>query len=78
MKFAVEKHKIGEDPVLYLKSILNNYNSLVQWKILAQICSYTTLFNDNLKDGLQIFMMLVEAEENKMVHSDLILVKNVC
>lgn len=78
MKFAVEKHKIGEDPVIYLKSILNNYDSLIQWKILAQICSYTILFTDNLKYGLQIFMMLVEAEEKKMIHSDLILVNNVC
>lgn len=77
MKFAVEKHKIGEDPVLHLTSILNNYDSPTQWKILAQICSYTILFYDNLKDGLKIFMMLVEAEENKMIHSDLILVKNV-
>lgn len=76
MKIAVEKHNMGKDPVQYLMSVLNDYDYLAQWKILAQICSYTILFNDDLKAGVKIFMMLVEAEENEMIHSDLILVRN--
>lgn len=77
MKLAVEKHNRSEDPVPYLLSLLKNYNnSLMQWKILAQLCSYVVLFQNNLKDGIKYFKLLVEAVQNEIVSDDLILVRH--
>lgn len=76
LKLAVEKHNYGKDPVPFLLSILTNHEYQTQWKIFAQICSYTILFNNNLELGVKYFMMLVEAEQNGLINSDLILVRN--
>lgn len=75
LKIAREKHNMGEDPVPYLKSMLCTYNCHTQWKIVAQICSYTVLFSDDLKIGVEYFMLLVEADQNGMINKDLILVR---
>lgn len=75
LKIAREKHNKGEDPVPYLKSKLFTYNCLTQWKIVSQICSYFVLFSDNLKTGVEYFVLLVEADQNKMINKDLILVR---
>lgn len=76
LKLAIEKHNCGKDPVPFLLGILTNHERQIQWKIFAQICSYTILFNDNLELGIKYFMMLVEAEQNGLINSDLILVRN--
>jgi hypothetical protein len=77
LKVAVEKHNRNEDPVPYLLNLLkNNDNNLMQWKILAQICSYVVLFHNNLEDGVKYFKLLVEAVQNEFASEDLILVRN--
>lgn len=76
LKLAVEKHSYGRDPVPFLLGVLTSHEYQIQWKIFAQICSYTILFNDNLELGMKYFMMLVEAEQNGLINSDLILVMN--
>lgn len=74
MKYAVGKHNNGEDPLPYLLAVMIHYEGQMQWKILAQICSYTILFSKDLEIGVDYFMMLVEAEQNGFINSDLILV----
>lgn len=77
MKSAVEKHIKNEDPVPYLLSLLkNNNNNLMQWKILAQICSYVVLFQGNIEDGVKYFKLLVEAVQKEKTYNYLILVRN--
>lgn len=75
-KLALEKHNRGEDPIPYLIGLLDSYDNQTQWEIIAQICSYVILFNNNFKYGVDYFMMLVEAQELGEVKSDLILVRN--
>lgn len=77
MKLAIEKHNRSEDPIPYLLNLLKiNDNCFMQWKILAQICSYVILFHNNLEDGVKYFKLLVEAVQNEFASEDLILVRN--
>lgn len=70
MKIIVEKHRNGEDAVPYLSDLLPKYNEHYQWKIMAQICSYTILFTKNLRASAEQFLMLIE--EYNTSFSDLI------
>lgn len=72
LKSIVKKHKNGEDPVPYLMELVLKYNGHDRCKILAQICSYTILFTNNLKYGIERFMTLIEHPE--IAKDDLILV----
>lgn len=61
----VKKHANGKDALPYLTDLLNNntYNSNEKCKILAQICSYTLLFKNNLKSSIEWFITLIEQPE---------------
>ncbi|XP_050434711.1 uncharacterized protein LOC126841936 [Adelges cooleyi] len=61
LRHIVEKHKKKENAVPYLTDLVakvNNNND--KWKIVSQICSYSILFNNNLRAGVEQFMMLIE------------------
>lgn len=75
LQLSIEKHNRGENPIPYLIGILDNYDKQTRWEIMAQICSYTILFSNNLKNVMNYFMMLVEAQEIGEVKQDLILVR---
>lgn len=75
LKQAVKLHNNGRDPVPYLLSALIDHDEVTQWKILAQICSYTIFFNENLHEGVKYFMLLVDAEQCGVASSNLILVR---
>lgn len=71
MKIIIKKHKHGEDVIPYLMSLAYKYNGRNKSKILAQICSYTILFKNNFKAGVEQFLIFID--EPKM-YKDLILV----
>jgi len=59
MKIIVKKHKNGEDAIPYLKDLFSKYNENDKWKIIAQICSYTILFTNNFRTGVEQFLELI-------------------
>lgn len=73
MKIIVEKHKNGEDAIPYLTVLVSKYKH-DRWKIISQICSYTILFTNNFKAGVQQFLMLIE--EPEISTNELIMVIN--
>lgn len=60
MGLIVKKQKNGEDPVPHLTNLLSKYDGLDKSKIMAQLCSYTILFKNNLKFGVEQFIKLIE------------------
>jgi hypothetical protein len=68
--FIVKKQRNGEDPVPYLTNLLTKYDGLDKSKILAQLCSYTILFKNNLRSGVEQFIQLIEQSE--IVSNDII------
>lgn len=72
MTLIVDKHNGGEDAIPYLTDLASNYNGYLKYKILAEICSYTILFTNNLKSGVEQFIILIEQPE--IVNSSLITV----
>lgn len=74
--FIMNKHKNKEDPVPYLIHIISKYNLCIQWYILVQICSYTILFQHNIKNGIKQFVEL--SEEQKMIINDFYKVNTIC
>lgn len=58
--FIVKKQKDGEDPIPYLTNLISKYDGLDRSKIIAQLCSYTILFTNNLKSGVEEFIKLIE------------------
>jgi len=60
MKIILKKHKNGEDAIPFLNGILPKYNENGKWKIMAQMCSYTILFTNNLRSGVEEFIKLIE------------------
>lgn len=59
MKIIVEKHKNGKDAVPYLYDLVSKYKH-DRWKIMAQICSYTILFTNNFRAGIEQFLLLIK------------------
>lgn len=68
----MKKHKHGKDPIPYLNDLVAKLSGFDKIKIMAQICSYTILFTNNLKTGVEQFMTLIE--QPGIVNSDLIIV----
>lgn len=68
----VKKHKNGEDPVPYLIDLVYKYNGLNQSIIISQLCSYTLLFTNNLRYGIEQFKKLIE--QPGIVNNDVIIV----
>lgn len=68
----VGKHKNGEDPIPYLTDLASNYRGYLKCAIMAEICSYTLLFTNNLRTGVEKFITLIEQPE--IVNSSLITV----
>lgn len=68
MKVIVEKHNNGENALPYLTVMISKYDEQDKWKILAQICSYTILYTDNFRTGVEQFLMLIEEMENSSRH----------
>ncbi|XP_026818295.1 uncharacterized protein LOC113557156 isoform X2 [Rhopalosiphum maidis] len=60
LRFIMKKHMNGEDPVPYLTNLVSKYDGLEQSIVIAQLCSYTILFTDNLKFGIEQFIKLIE------------------
>ncbi|XP_029344439.1 uncharacterized protein LOC100168220 isoform X2 [Acyrthosiphon pisum] len=58
-----KKYKNGEDPVPYLIDLVHKYNGLNQSKIISQLCSYTLLFTNHLRYGIEQFNKLIEQPE---------------
>lgn len=56
----VKKQKDGKDPIPYLTNLISKYDGLDKSKIIAQLCSYTILFTDDLKSGVEAFIKLIE------------------
>lgn len=72
IKFIIEKHKNGSNAVPYLTLLVPKCNQQDRWKVLAQICSYSILFTNNLRFGVELFLMFIE--ESDISISDLIIV----
>lgn len=66
MKIIVKKHEKGKDAVPYLTRLIPKYREHHKWKIMAEICSYSILFKNNLRDGVEQFSVLIE-DINKSV-----------
>jgi len=60
MEIVVKKHEKGKDAVPYLASLIRKYREHHRWKIMAEICSYSILFKNNLRDGVKQFLVLIE------------------
>lgn len=72
MEIIVKRHQNGEDAIPFLNDLFPKYNENGKWKIMAQICSYTLLFTNNFRAGVEQFLILIG--EPKMSTSRLILV----
>lgn len=72
MKLLIEYYKKGNDPIPYLNDMVNKYNGYNRLKIMAQICSYTILFTNNLKNGVKQLLLLIE--EAELYSNDFIIV----
>lgn len=75
LQIAKEVHKRDEDPIPYLTSVLVNYDYHAKLKMLAQICSYTILYNRDLELGVECFVMLSKAHQTGMKIGALISVR---
>lgn len=56
----MKQFKKGDDPLPYLNDLILKYNGHEKCKILAQMCSYSILFANNLRAGVEHFMSLIE------------------
>lgn len=56
----MKKFRKGDDPLTYLNDLIPKYNGHEKCKILAQMCSYSILFANNLKAGVQHFISLID------------------
>lgn len=56
----VKKQKNGEDPIPLLTDLIPKYDGLDKSKIIAQLCSYSILFSNNLRFGVEEFIKLIE------------------
>lgn len=56
----VKKQKNGEDPIPLLTDLILKYDGLDKSKIIAQLCSYSILFSNNLRFGVEEFIKLIE------------------
>lgn len=56
----VKKQKNGEDPIPLLTDLISKYDGLDKSKIIAQLCSYSILFSNNLRFGVEEFIKLIE------------------
>lgn len=77
MRFAVNKHKNGEDPIPYLVDLVAKYNGSnnnLKCKIVVQICSYKILFANDLKSGIEQFITLIE-QHPEIINNSLITVR---
>jgi hypothetical protein len=72
LKSIIIKHKNGEDLLPYLTDLLDKFDGYEKLKIIAEICSYTILFKNNLKAGIEQFVKLIEHPD--IVNNDLITV----
>jgi len=59
----VKKQRNGEDPVPYLTNLLSKYDGIDKSKIMAQLCSYSILFKNDLRSGIEQFIKLIEQSE---------------
>ncbi|XP_027854457.1 uncharacterized protein LOC114133034 [Aphis gossypii] len=59
-EFIVKKQKNGENPITCLTDLIPKYDGLDKSKIIAQLCSYTILFTNNLKSSVEEFIKLIE------------------
>jgi len=72
MKIIVKRHKNGEDAIPFLIGLLPKYNKNGKWEIMAQICSYTILFTNKFRAGVEHFLFLIG--EPTVSTSDLVIV----
>lgn len=74
LRIAVNKHKNGDDPLPYLINLADKYNGHNKYTIMAQICSYTILFTNNLRSGVEQFITLIELQPD-IINTPLITVR---
>ena len=72
MKNIVKKHKNGEDAIPFLNDLFPKYNENGKCEIMAQICSYTLLFTNNFRAGVEQFLVLIG--ESTISTRDLVIV----
>lgn len=58
-----EKHRQGENAIPHLTQLLVKCDGADGLKIMSQITSYSILFNNNLRAGVEQFMVLMEQKE---------------
>lgn len=63
IKLLIESYKKGNDPIPYLNDMVTKYNGYNRLKIMAQICSYTILFTNNLRNGVEQLLLLIDEAE---------------
>ncbi|XP_050544978.1 uncharacterized protein LOC126907616 isoform X2 [Daktulosphaira vitifoliae] len=63
LQMIAEKHLKGENAIPHLTQLLEKYDHLDKLKIMSQISSYSILFNNNLRVGVEQFMILMEQKE---------------
>jgi len=73
MKIIVKRHKNGEDAVPFLNGLFSKYGQNGKLKIMAQMCSYTILFTNNFRAGVEQFLALIG--EPAISTSDIVIVR---
>ncbi|KAL4131160.1 hypothetical protein QTP88_008504 [Uroleucon formosanum] len=71
LEFIIKKQRNGKDPVPYLTDLLSKYDGIDKLKIMAQLCSYTILLENNLRSGVEQFIKLIEQSE--IINNDIII-----
>ncbi|KAL4120061.1 hypothetical protein QTP88_012804 [Uroleucon formosanum] len=74
LKIIVKRHKNGEDAVPFLNGLFSKYNQNGKLKIMAEMCSYTILFTNNFRAGVEQFLALIG--EPTIAASDLVIHHN--
>jgi hypothetical protein len=59
METLVKRHKNGEDVLPDLNDLILKFKH-DKWKIIVDICSYTVLFRNNFRFGIELFLMLIK------------------
>lgn len=72
LAILVKKYRKGDDLIPHFTNLITKYNGMDQCKLIAQFCSYYILFANNLKNGIEQFIRLIEQPE--MINNFLITV----
>lgn len=71
----VKKHKKGENIIPQLTDLTTKHDGMDKCKLISQFCSYNIIFANNLKNGVEQFIWLIE--QPGMVNNYIITVCNI-